>query len=278
MTKNNATLDGSANIEQADPAQACFPQPDDPSVRVWRYLDLAKFVWLLENKKLYLSRLDLLNDPHEGSIPKFQANQLHAELVYHAMQPINSDSPELSQSPISHATNILEQFKSTKKYLRKTFYVNCWHLNNSESEAMWRLYCPNNSGVAIQTTYKKLAESALVEPYRYIGCVTYLDYDSQGFPTDNLYHPIMHKRLSFAHEKEVRLVISKMPENWGTSQEFSVQGISIDWPLESIVDAIYVNPYAPDYYHDVVRTIVNKITPKLTETVVWSKMRSAPEY
>ena len=33
----------------------CFPQPADGSVRVWRYLDLTKFIWLLENQKLYMS-------------------------------------------------------------------------------------------------------------------------------------------------------------------------------------------------------------------------------
>ena len=51
----------------------CFPQPTDSSVRVWRYLDLAKFIWLLENQKLYLASVDSLNDPYEGSTPKSQA-------------------------------------------------------------------------------------------------------------------------------------------------------------------------------------------------------------
>ena len=51
----------------------CFPQPTDSAVRVWRYLDLAKFIWLLKNKKLYLSGVASLNDPHEGSTPKFLA-------------------------------------------------------------------------------------------------------------------------------------------------------------------------------------------------------------
>ena len=45
----------------------CFPQPQDKGSRVWRYLDLAEFIWLLDKRKLFLSRLDLVNDPHEGS-------------------------------------------------------------------------------------------------------------------------------------------------------------------------------------------------------------------
>jgi len=48
----------------------CFPQPPDTAVRVWRYMDLAKLVWTLVNRKLWLSRIDLLQDPHEGSTPR----------------------------------------------------------------------------------------------------------------------------------------------------------------------------------------------------------------
>lgn len=265
----------------------CFPQPVDSSVRVWRYLDLAKFIWLLENRKLYLSRLDTLEDLHEGSIPKFQADQFEAESTNHILAAtykrlVEEHGSELAlerlQTQVPQIVNQVQQLMLYKKELRKTSYVNCWHLNNSESEAMWRLYCPSDNGVAIQTTYKKLVESTMIDPEVYVGCVKYLDYESQGFPINNVFYSVMHKRLSFAHENEVRLVKLKGPENWGTSQEFSAEGISLDWQPDSVIDAIYVDPYAPNYYYDVVRTIVSKISPELAGRVVWSKMRTDPVY
>ena len=88
----------------------------------------------------------------------------------------------------------------------------------------------------------------------------------------------MHKRLSFSHEKEVRLVTSKMPDFWGTPNESYVEGLSIDWPVDNIVEAIYVNPYAPEYYQEVVRIILNRVAPNLAEKVFWSKMRAKPVY
>ena len=35
--------------------------------------------------------------------------------------------------------------------------VNCWHINEHESAAMWDLYLKSNEGIAIQSTYQKLA-------------------------------------------------------------------------------------------------------------------------
>jgi hypothetical protein len=45
-----------------------FLQPADRRVKVWRYMDLAKFIWLLKEKRLFMARLDRLSDPYEGSL------------------------------------------------------------------------------------------------------------------------------------------------------------------------------------------------------------------
>jgi hypothetical protein len=46
-----------------------FNPPDNENCKIWRYLDIPKFFWLLEKQSLYFSRADLLGDPFEGSIP-----------------------------------------------------------------------------------------------------------------------------------------------------------------------------------------------------------------
>lgn len=166
----------------------CFPQPQDGSIRVWRYLDLAKFVWLLENQKLYLSRLDLLNDPYEGTTPKWLAAVRDQQLREFGGERLETQAPQIIQQS------------------RRSLYVNCWHLGSIESEAMWRLYCPGENGVSIQTTYTKLVESIAYDEVLYVGQVTYINYESQVFPLDNMFYRVMHKRISFAHEQEVRLV------------------------------------------------------------------------
>jgi hypothetical protein len=237
----------------------CFPQPVDATVKVWRYLDLPKLIWLLENRKLYLSRLDLLNDPHEGSTPRLLASMRDEHLRTVADGKLAAEMPRIN----------LQNRNST--------YVSCWHYGQIESEAMWRLYCPGSGGVAIQTTYEKLAQSIEAEPSLYIGCVTYIDYETEGFPLDNMFYPVMHKRISFAHECEVRMVKTES-KYWGLPERIGPPGLEIEWNAESIIDEIYVNPYAPDYYHEVVSTIVRRIVPELETHVRWSPMRAAPVY
>ena len=261
----------------------CFPQPTDSSVQVWRYLDLAKFIWLLENQKLYLASIDSLNDPHEGSTPKLQAALVDQQiLAVHRYQLLRKFGDDLGSKKFqTEMPRFIEQNHQrhiNNQKVRRELYVNCWYLGNMESEAMWRLYCPGNNGVAIQTSYSKLVESIAHDPELYIGRVTYIDYDSQEFPLDNIFYPVMHKRISFAHEQEVRIVKIRVPDNWGLPQEFCPLGISIDWPLEPTLDTIYVDPYAPAYFYNVVRSVVQRVAPNLEDRVLWSTMRESPVY
>ncbi len=39
-----------------------FLQPDNENAKVWRYMDISKFIWLISNNKLYFPRSDLLED------------------------------------------------------------------------------------------------------------------------------------------------------------------------------------------------------------------------
>jgi hypothetical protein len=50
-----------------------FPQPPDTRIRVWRYMDLAKFLWCLQHEALFFARLDRLGDPFEGYYTRIHA-------------------------------------------------------------------------------------------------------------------------------------------------------------------------------------------------------------
>ena len=41
----------------------------EKSLRVWRYMDLAKLISLLEKKAIWLARADTFMDRHEGRFP-----------------------------------------------------------------------------------------------------------------------------------------------------------------------------------------------------------------
>lgn len=237
----------------------CFPQPSDASARVWRYMDLPKFIWLLKSSRLYLSRLDRLGDPYEGSLTPKTIEGIDLFLRQHGAK---------------------ETWNGMSKLYRRnqaTTYVSCWHMNPQESEAMWRLYCGEPHGVAIQTTYQHLIEAVESEHEIYVGCVKYIDYEREWFPDANAFHPVMHKRLSFEHEREVRLVTS--PSKFRASPPESVpDALFIPWDSDARIERVFVDPYAPAYFFDAVEVVLGAMAPYLKERLVWSQMKSAPVF
>lgn len=53
-----------------------FPQPEKPLTPVWRYMDFAKLVSLLQHGALYFPRLDRLADPFEGSLSRAEFERI----------------------------------------------------------------------------------------------------------------------------------------------------------------------------------------------------------
>ena len=102
-------------------------------------------------------------------------------------------------------TSVTQAMADSNRKIRASSYVSCWHMNAGESEAMWRLYCGSSSGVALQTTYERLAAS-VDDDNVYIGLVRYADYDNDTIPSRTVFDPVMHKRAAFAHEREVRVL------------------------------------------------------------------------
>ncbi len=232
---------------------ASFPQPDDPSVKVWRYLDLPRFIWLLSTGALAFARVDSLEDPFEGSIPA---------AVYEQWKSNNA-----------------ELVATASRGLRKQAFVSCWHANNAESEAMWRLYCGPHEGIALQTTYEKL--DASLPQGVFLGQVTYLDYECDTQAPHDTLALLMRKRQAFEHEHEIRALIwppegppGLVPEDL----DEHARVINVPWPAREFLEKIYVSPYAEDWYRDVVVSVMKSFAPDLIDRLTWSHMRGVPLY
>jgi hypothetical protein len=73
---------------------------------------------------------------------------------------------------------------------------------------MWDLYLASKrEGVAIRTTFGDIRRAFRdTKDDIQVGVVRYIDYTKDWFSMRNLFIPITHKRMSFAHESEVRLI------------------------------------------------------------------------
>lgn len=221
-----------------DISHKAFPQLPDDTV-LWHYSDLPKFLWVLTKKALYLSRGDLLGDAFEGSVPmRYHEQFLSAMVMGQQAQEADSVPGRVRQQDTAAIERgVAAQFRAHRLAFLRSAYFSCWR-QGCESEAMWRLYCGPHEGVATVTTFGKL-KASLTDPAARLGAVRYLDYSRETLPSDNWLEPIMHKRIAFQHEQEVRVVRWRMdevktvmpPEAAGPGGHLGPPGREMPWML-----------------------------------------------
>ena len=230
--------------------------PQDGAV-LWRYMDFTKFVSLLDRRALYFSRADKLGDPFEGSLS-------HINRLTRPQWLTESGVPEEVRE------QILEVAPSMFGMVPRLGLVNCWHGNNYESEAMWKLYAGKQSGIAIKTTFEKLAGSLECEDEIYIGKVNYVDYDTTFIPEGNILAILLNKRKSFEHEREIRAIaLNSLSSEQDVGTYFQVN-------LSTLIGEVLVAPQAPEWFSELVNSIV--IRYKLKVPVRASTLSAAPTW
>jgi hypothetical protein len=238
-----------------------FQAPDDPSIYIWRYIDLPKYISLLHDKALYFCRVDKLVDQFEGSLPRPNILARRA----------NSYFKTIVQSSDGRVETAEESMARSLRLERTHAFVNCWHMNNHESAAMWQLYSSNAQGIAIRSTYQALCESFRNYPRPvYVGVMNYIDYDlelirdarSNTPALFNMLYPLMHKRRSYQHEAELRALVTWNPPledlpqaMW---QEPEETGILVPVDLDLLIESIFVAPVAEPWFRKVVDSVSTK--------------------
>ena len=251
-----------------------FEPPSNADTKIWRYLTLAKFISLLESRALFFCRSDKLGDPFEGSVPIANA----------AVRKGRGKELGVSEDV---AQSFNEKQSEFSAQLRKFVAVNCWHMGEHESAAMWSIYGQSGEAVAVQSTYSRFA-SSIVETKDdvFIGCVKYLDYARQPIREGNMFTPFVCKRLSFQHEHELRAVIVRTPDPKGPhgydppafwNRETIVTGLSVAVSLDTLVERVYVSPTAQDWFADVVATIAERFDIR-RDQVMRSSLQTSPFY
>jgi hypothetical protein len=225
-----------------------FVQPSNEDIKVWRYMDFTKLVSLVDSSCLYFVRADKLGDPFEGSWPRMNVV---------ARQLIPDDVPKEGRESFAKA---MKNMGGIMKNWPRHVAINCWHMNQYESAAMWKLYLKSDEGIAIQSTYSKLKRSLIDEEKVHIGVVRYIDYEEEWIDASNLFSPFIHKRKSFEHEQEVRAIVTKWPT--GEPADFSKDtincGLKIKTDIKTLVEQIYVAPSAPDWFAELVKAVVTR--------------------
>ena len=221
---------------------------------------------MLESSSLYFARADKLSDPFEGTYSR--GNALLRPIVYE----------EVYRDIAKESIEKLETMKADMaKWTRKRKFINCWHMNDGESAAMWQLYAKSNEAIAIRSTYSRLA--TVLDEQTYLGIVNYIDFEKDWVPEDNAFYPFVHKRKSFSHENEVRALCSIMPkkdETFDWSDEPIESGIKKVVDLDHLIEQVYVAPTAPTWFSSLVHQVCK--TYKLQKPIFQSALDAEPFY
>lgn len=229
-----------------------FDTPDDDK-KIWRYLDLTKLLDILYRQKLYFPRTDLLGDPYEGSYPKTNIDSRNIKLA------------KLIKSDIFQNLSYQDRTKAEKKFnrdWRKYFGISCWCMSEDESAALWQIYCGSSYGVAIQSTIGRLKKSLEEEREDvYIGRVNYIDYLTEEIPELNKMYPLVYKRASYAHENELRLVIS-LPiveiENNTIKKIRKMKGHYIKINIDELIENVFIAPESEKWQKEIVQSVLSR--------------------
>lgn len=228
--------------------------PDDPDATVWRYLDLPKYLSMLESNSLYFCRLDQLDDPFEGSRPRTISGDQEALMN----QVLVGMSEEGVEANVEHLAQLQSRVTAATT---KWFFVNCWHLGEYESAAMWRLYMPPGAGVAIRSTFDRLKASLDGSDTRvYLGQVAYIDHSTDHIPPLDSFTPAVCKSRSYEYESELRALVYQ-PVTGPAGDPFNPAasaldvGVQVDVDLETLVAKVHVSPDAPSWFGDLVAAV-----------------------
>lgn len=188
--------------------------------KIWRYFKFNRFIELLENRNIYFAAATQFEDPFEGVVSIIPYEQSYVESSYN----------------------------NAFKELCRLTKISCWHIEEYESDAMWKIYADLGKGIAISTTIEKILSSmkpftlpkALAPENLIFGKISYVNLVGNKLNVD-LKKRFFYKHIIFNWEKEFRLAISlQMAEEFGMS--IPEKGIYVEIDLHKLIDEIYIGP------------------------------------
>lgn len=261
---------------------------DDQVIR--RFVELPKLFELISAGRTFFPTVGTLRtlDPFECGISITQATRKTGRrtLVSEAMSLVR-------YLPEDYASgDIVEDYKRCEKILKRSsvsalrqhvtemrlilmqsrVVCNCWHAEERESDAMWKLYA-GNIGVMLVSRIGKL-RAAIRGRYSRVFCspnpqeytiapVRYVEPNRlDRLPAFYVQRPWLLKRTSFAHEREIR-VSHQLPWIIGPDNG----GMLIDMDAAKLISEIVLSPFNPTWADAPVVSAITAILEKRGFTV-----------
>ena len=241
--------------------------PDDTPI--WRYMDLPKFLAMLISNSMWFAKAATLDDGYEGFCQVIEPDIPNDD---HGPQWLDRRAAPGATRQINVERMVAEMGHMSAAYFQNAsqhLYVNSWCLAD-ESIAMWDLYGPKDSGVAIKSSierYQRAIKMAIdplhfefgnVQYHRELESAPALQLDLRlgpiPCPGTSLWKRIVslgfHKRICFQHEQEWRAALYQ--------DQRDVLGCNIDFDLDELISRVYAAPRATNFFCDIVESVMER--------------------
>lgn len=268
---------------------------DIPSIdaTLWRYMNFAKLVSLLETRELFFTRADKLDDAYEGAWSEATIAQLDDLIVYGDTARRHDPATGGEYTSERETARLWKQIiQAHSQKDREYTLINCWREGEHESEAMWNR-TPRHAEtyeLAIRSDLKSLVHS-FPNGSRLpdiVARVEYIPYQTKEMPL-SLAAPYFHKRIEFQDEREVRAVISATPMVPDPahpdrddvmapdySSEICDVGLGYEVNPTDLIHEVVISPHAPSWLAGLVRSVIERYG--LNVPVSDSKIHGSPRW
>ncbi|MDO6825608.1 hypothetical protein [Marinobacter sp. 1_MG-2023] len=246
---------------------------------IQRYMDLPKFVGLVQTRSLYFAKMSAFEDALEGGLTvddffKTSNAPAHIDLAINDIWPRAAEtaderasrlkSSKLAQSEVS-ARQFPTPFGSYPRddaerlfpACREWIYVSCWHQSEYECAAMWPLYGRDKNSVCIFSTDEQLKE-AIAPDASYdsleIERVKYVCHINDSFSGNSL-DPFIAKSKPYAFEREMRVVAWNSDLDLSTLPKNENSGLLLGVDLGQLIQKLVVSPHADPWFKNIVKKL-----------------------
>lgn len=268
-------------------------KPVEWNQTLYRYMDFAKFVNMIQNGELHFHQSADFGDRFEGAVP---------EIVRKARKQEYKEAIEKR----GFHPGIDEIHSKINRCLRRFTYLSCWHRKESESVSMWEKYGGSSRAVAIKTTVGDLSKAlTAVDHDIYFAKVEYRPFSSEHDSVPNIEDvdiedlddgffitreassliPFTYKREGYECEREMRAIIQKPPiskrdeltkvelegeeqqinleiqteegSNYlDTTRKTKIKGIDVRVWLDVLINTVQVAPDADKWFYSTVKEVI----------------------
>ena len=230
-------------------------EPTDENAKIRRYMPFHYFEYLIQEEKLWFSRIDKMNDSHEGA-----TSELNIFLRREQYQEQFAKIPEALGKDVSEE-NFLSAVSQERYNSRKSFFANCWQMDDYDDFSMWRSYIgEDKDGVAVESSFIDLKRSFTKAYETPIACgeVIYKNFDDNIVDDSSLYKLYLQKRMQFKSEKEIRALLWLPPYQNGklNYEKFErVLGVEVPVNLKILIHRVIISPFVHETLFDRVQVL-----------------------